>query len=563
MSRRSNPAVPSAASTRVDAFASERWATLARGVEVSVDEPVVVALSGGADSVYLLRVIAASDPRPRVVAVHVDHGLRGEDSRADARFCADLCAELGVPLRRRSIVLDADGPSLEARAREARYAALCDEARAADARVIATGHHADDAVETLLLRWIRGTAMEGLSGLERRLVLDGALHATPTARANAARATAGRARAAREEPLVIVRPLLALRREEVRRALVAHGFAWREDRSNDDARFARNRVRNVLVPRLLEFGGSQAIENLRAFGRAVEELEERCAERTADLAWSPPAHAAARRGVDDAHLGGTIARARLMPLPRALQRRVLWRLLCEGTGAAPARAVLTRLVDDLDAGRTTVHALRGGWILRLRSDALHLEPPAPRHVTTEAHDATSGTDASPQQLELYPRRTDEERVLAIPGRVTLGDGRAIVGDTWEVASSADVERDALSCELDLDRLRGPLVVRFPRRGDRFHGLGAPGSKPLTRFLADAGVPREGRARVPLVVAGGEIVWVAGLRPCHAARVVPSTRRRLVLRLEHPRLAREPRGREPRAPKLPFDPERTRETPLRR
>lgn len=562
MNHRSNPAPPPSTSTNVDAFAADRWATLARGVEVSVDEPVVVALSGGADSVYLLRVLAASDPRPRVVAVHVDHGLRGEASRADARFCADVCDELGVPLRVVSIALDPDGPSLEARAREARYAALCAEARAADARVVATGHHADDAVETLLLRWIRGTAMEGLSGLERRLVLDGALHATPTARANAATAEAGRARTAREEPLVIVRPLLALRREEVRRALVAHGFAWREDGSNADARFARNRVRNVLVPRLLEFGGPQAIENLRAFGRAVEELEERCAERTADLTWSPPAHAAARRGVDDAHLGGTIARARLMPLPRALQRRVLWRLLCEGTGAAPARAVLTRLVDDLDAGRTTVHALRGGWILRLRSDALHLEPPAPRHVTTEASDVAPTTSAS-QQLELYPRRADEERVLAIPGRVTLGDGRAIAGDTWEVSSSADVERDALSCELDLDRLRGPLVVRFPRRGDRFHGLGAPGSKPLTRFLADAGVPREGRARVPLVVAGDEIVWVAGLRPCHAARVVPATRRRLVLRLEHPRLEREPRRREPRAPKLPFDPERTRETPLRR
>src|SRR6201999_2394052 len=103
----------------------------------------------------------------------------------------------------------------------------------------------------------------------------------------------------------------------------------------------------------------------------------------------------------------------------------------------------------------------------------------------------------------------------------------------------DVLRSGLACELDLETLDPEasghaLEVRFPRPGDRFHGLGAPGSKPLSRFLADAGVPREGRARVPIVVSGREVVWFAGIRPCEHARVSSRTRRRLVLRLLHPR-----------------------------
>jgi tRNA(Ile)-lysidine synthase len=108
-------------------------------------------------------------------------------------------------------------------------------------------------------------------------------------------------------------------------------------------------------------------------------------------------------------------------------------------------------------------------------------------------------------------------------------------------------------ELDAHGIDLPLHVRFSLPGDRFHGLGAPGSKGLTRFLADAGVPRDDRARIPLVFAGPELVWVAGIRPCESRRVRASTRRRLRLVLHHP--AAEPgaaaRARQGGAPFFPL------------
>lgn len=526
---------PSPSPAGANPFAPARWSALARAVGVAVDEPVAIALSGGADSVYLLHVVAASKPRPRVLAIHVDHALRGAESERDALFATELCARLRIPFTRVAAPLAHTGPSLEARAREVRYRALCKAAREARIGVIATGHHQDDALETLLQRWIRGTALEGLSALEPRLKVTRGLSATPRVRAHE-RYDDGAGE------IVIVRPLLAQRREEVRRALRANGITWCEDSSNSDLCFTRNRVRRALVPRLEELGGAHALENLRAFGNAVEELEERCAALTSTLMWSAPVHAAARRGKDDADWGGSIARAELMRLARPLQRRALWRLLTEGAGASPSRASLERIVDDLAAGRCAVHALPRGWSLRLRSKALWLEPP---HTELDR--------TARLQLALYDgSRSETEQRLAVPGSVVFPDGRAITAEVVEIHGSAAVPRSPLACELDYAALEGPLVVRFARPGDRFHGIGAPGSKPLARFMSDAGVPREGRARVPLVLSGTEVVWVAGIRPCQRARVSARTERRLVLQLVHPTAEAALRAKRRDEPALPFE-----------
>ena len=236
------------------------------GAGLAPTEPVLLALSGGADSVYLLTALAKAEPRPRVLAVHVDHRLRGDESREDAAFCARTCAKLGIPFSSREVEVDPEGPNLEARAREARYKALALEARNAGLTTILTGHHEDDALETLLLRWMRGSALPGLAGLKARNIL-GRDSSTGDARS---------------EQLTVVRPLLSMRREEVRRLLRDSGMDWREDSSNESPRFTRNRVRNELMPEIAETCGEGGFENLRAFASAVESLEEELAARTAD-----------------------------------------------------------------------------------------------------------------------------------------------------------------------------------------------------------------------------------------------------------------------------------------
>jgi tRNA(Ile)-lysidine synthase len=528
--------------TRPPADWNRRWSHLARTVGLDPRAPVVLALSGGADSVLLLHLLVAARERPAVTAVHVDHGLRGLESDLDALFCARLARELGVPFVRRRIELEPGPPSLEARAREARYRVLARECRRVRCRTLITGHHADDGLETLLMRWTRGTDLTGLASLRARLELEIDGH-----------------------PLRIARPLISMRRAEVRRLLTDADLTWREDSSNRSPAHTRNRVRNVLLPEVLRLAGRGGVENLHAFGRAVEELEANLAGATAYLAWSPIQAASACRSAAQAHLGGTLSRAPLMQLPSALRRRALWRLLLEGTGRAPRRALLERLLSDLRRGRCVRHALPRGWSLQMRSATLDLQPPraalraASERGRAQAHlpfPEPAGTHAD----RYLPFDVERAVALAVPGAVVLTDGRQITTERVLADPARELPRGRLEVELDLCPAE-PLEVRWLRPGDRFHPLGAPGSRPLARILADCGVPRGERDRVPLVVRGEEIVWVAGLRPSETARVGPKTPARVVLRMHaaapepeaslldtpQPLLAGEPAGGAAHAP----------------
>ena len=454
---------------------STRWAGLAHAAGLRPEQPVALGLSGGADSVYLLHLLARSAERPRVLAVHCDHGLRGDASHEDAAFCARLCARLGVPFARIRLELDPEAPGLEARARKARYEALASEAESAGIPIVLTGHHGDDALETLLQRWTRGSALPGLPGLKRNHT-----HASG---------------------VQIVRPLLTLRREEVRRLLRDQGLEWREDASNLDPTFTRTRVREGLLPDLEASTEGAAVDGLRAFARAVEGLEDELASRTAHLSWEPDATGTAQ-----------LPRSSVASLPQALRRRVLWRLVQEGSGGSPGRTLLDAILGDLEANRPARHCLPGGWLLDLTADELCLLPP--------------GSGLPEPRFDLDP----EARVLTVPGQLRLPDGRVLTAEIIEAAGSDGHPLDPSCVELDSDQLDGELQVRAPREGDLVHPLGAPGSRRLVRFLADAGVPAGDRPSIPLVLAGDDIVWVAGVRPTDRARLRAATQRRVRIAL---------------------------------
>lgn len=489
---------------RPERFA-ERWRRLAGRLDLPPNTPLLLALSGGADSVLLAHLIAAAEPSLDVLVVHVDHGLRGADARADAHFCESLCRALGLPFKLRFAALDPAGPDLERAAREARYALLLQEARLSDPpRTVLTGHHADDALETLLMRWMRGGGLASLAGLRERVELVGLTAGDFTAHPGLA-------------PVTVLRPLIAMRRNEVRRTLRDRGLAWREDASNQDARFFRSRVRHGLLAQVEALAGQQGLDNLAAFSRAVETLEDRLAAATAHLAWHRPTFADATAADPAGHPGGELPRAELMRLSPPLLRRALWRLLVEGTGRAPGRALLELLAGDLRAGRCARHSLPGEWQLVLRSDRIQLLPPATDATPLARPDASQA---------LLPFAVDEpgQRTLAVPGIVTLPDGRRLSAELGPAPAPEAIPRGRREVLLDADTLLFPLAIRLPTSGDRIHPLGAPGGKPLRRFLADAGIPREERARIPLVLSAGRIVWAAGVRPAEPNRVRSSTRR---------------------------------------
>jgi tRNA(Ile)-lysidine synthase len=198
------------------------------------DSHVVLAISGGADSVALLRAIvalkAACGGSGKMFTAHLNHGLRSDEADADAVWVAALCERLSVPLEiakaNVSLLADQQGDGLEAAARAARYDFLQQTAERLGARFVATAHTADDQVETVLQRILRGTGLSGLVGIPRARPLSNSV--------------------------ALVRPLLAVKRREIIDYLATLGQDYRVDSSNDDSRFTRNRLRHELLPLLRE-----------------------------------------------------------------------------------------------------------------------------------------------------------------------------------------------------------------------------------------------------------------------------------------------------------------------
>ncbi len=218
-------------------------AALARG------STVVVATSGGPDSIALLHVMAKLEGEldVRVHAHGIDHGLRAEAAR-ELDLAEELARSLGVPFARTAVTVT-PGANLHARARRARYDALADAARAVDATAIATAHHADDRAETFLLRLLRGAGAGGLAVLPARAWLE---H--------------GRG-------VELVRPLIRARRTDVVAHVERHRLPFAEDPSNRDPRYLRSRVRAELVP-LLEELGPGIVGHLEALADELVEVRE-------------------------------------------------------------------------------------------------------------------------------------------------------------------------------------------------------------------------------------------------------------------------------------------------
>ncbi len=257
---------------------------------VPAGERVLVAVSGGADSLALLLMLH----RERDVVVgHVNHGLRAEESDADARFVQDRCAALGVPcVVQRVDVPQRDGTFSEAAARTVRYAALLQIAREHGCSHLATGHTASDNLETIVLNFLRGATVEGFGGIKPHTSL---------------------------AEIALVRPLWQATREQVQELLHNAGWTWRDDSSNASTHYARNRVRHELLPFLAEHAGGKSLNALaRQTARAAQLWRD-------DIAWMNEAAREQMKAItvqEQPHLVALNGLA-FCALPIALQRRVL------------------------------------------------------------------------------------------------------------------------------------------------------------------------------------------------------------------------------------------------
>lgn len=444
---------------------------------------VLVALSGGADSVALLlilRELEAAGALSVAGAAHLHHGLRGADADADERFCRQLAAREGVAFAAERIdvaaLARAQKRSLEDAARQARYGFLERARVSLDADLIAVAHTSDDQAETFLLRLLRGAGTRGLSGIRPR---------------------AGR----------VIRPLIDTTRGSLRDCLAARGQLWREDASNADVGIPRNRVRHELIP-ALRSRFSPGIDAILARTAGLAQQDE-------DFLQDRAIELAARIVLTDERLQITLDADALARAPRALSSRIVQRMLERHAGGRPISFDHVEAVLRLDQGQAVSlpgqDAVRTGDVLIVRTR------PAGHRSSDVGY------------------RNGFAFSLSIPGEVELASGLAVTAERLEAGSRRPSKWEARGTEVGVaaQGLQLPLGIRSRRPGDRFRPLGAPGPRKLQDFFVDRKVAREERDTVPLVVDGRDrIVWVVGQSVAEDFRVTDPSRGVILLKVRH-------------------------------
>lgn len=434
---------------------------------------MLAAVSGGIDSTALVLVLDRLAQRGQLpggfAIAHVDHGVHGQ-SRIAARHVARLARARSVGFLERRLPLPT--PRGEQALRIARYAALKTMADEAGARLLLTAHHADDDLETVLFRFLRGAGPRALAGIPAVRQADG---------------------------MTIARPLLPATRRELHDLVGSAGEAWVEDPTNRDPGPTRNRIRLQLLPGLRERHGEdidRALRSLAAHAHRCAEHLERGAQRllaqrcTRVTSWR-----------FQLTLAGLPARARPF-LEEALRS-----LLQELTPGGPVPWPLVRRATDLRAARpgTQVEGPGRPSILRTRNGLLLMDRQRARHA------GTPDPIALPDGMERFAEtewwvgrvRTHRSPFRGLP-------------DPWRVW-------------LDPDAVPEPWRLRSRRPGDRFHPLGRAEQGDLRSFLQRRHVPRCDRDRMPLVVdAEDRVIWIPGIEVSHHARLRRGSRRSVEL-----------------------------------
>ena len=438
---------------------------------------ILVAVSGGADSMALLHTLhgLAKSKRWRLTVAHLEHGIRGKTSREDAAFVRALALRLKIPCVMARVkvpeLAKRNGISLEMAARQARYAFLARTARKVGADMIATAHTADDQAETLLLKFLRGAGRGGLSGIAPATVVSG---------------------------IRVIRPLLEVPRSQIEAYLRGQNNIWREDESNTDTVFLRNRVRHELLP-LLEREYNPGIRKTLQRTRDVLSAEDEwlddlargilaeCLDESAAL---PPLPQGER-------VGGRVPLQsdRLSAYPLAARRRVI-RLWLFGQGVPEEGLAFDAIarVNQL-AGKTTgsgTTELIGGWKVRRHYDSLLVE--SPREVESPTIRV---------KLKIIGKTVISEWGITVTTMLRPGVCREKGRGPGKLPSKASLNAALLD--------KRNLWIRGWKPGDRMVPFGMKGSRKVQDILGDAKIPRAERHLVPVIECDGEIIWIPGYR----------------------------------------------------
>lgn len=442
-------------------------------------DKVLIGVSGGPDSIALLHILWTLKDDLRIIPVvaHLNHQLRGEEAKEDARSVREFSEKLGLPC----YIEEADaksyhknsGLSLQEACREIRFSFFEQLAGKLGAGRVALGHHADDQAETILLNLLRGAGISGLKGISYVRGL-------------------------------YIRPLLEIRRKEIEEYCLQHHLPVRQDSSNLKPVYTRNRIRLNLLPLLEREYNPQIIHALVQLGNLCSE-EDSFLEELALINFE---------NIKTNEKNGMVVldNNALCSLSAPLCRRVLRLAWEEITGET--KELSYHHVEKL---MELLHKKAGGRVMIL-----------PRGIRALKTNNVLQFSRETEPIPILPYK----HPLIVPGVTYIPEIdlciQAEVINLRDAPSFAEMSpNEAL---LDYDLIKQPLYVRRRLEGDVFSPLGVDGTLKLKKFLIDGKIARYKRDKIPLVVSGDDIVWVGGLRSAQGWKVTGGTVKCLYLQI---------------------------------
>ena len=442
----------------------------------------LVGVSGGTDSLALLHLLWRQLGADRLIVAHLDHGLRPE-SADDAHFVANTAASWKIPCVTKKIqvkdVAASSGLSMEAAGRQVRYQFFAGEAKRVRANAVLVAHHADDQAETILLHLLRGSGSAGLRGMLPIGQVPGA------------------------EMVPLIRPFLNIFRSEIERYCAKHELSPRQDDSNEDVRYARNRIRHELLP-LLQTYNPQIAARLQQLSIITAD-EYALQESQLDQIWST----LLKRESDqwlilDRHLFA--------------EQAVAWQRLALRRAVQRLRPTIT------DIGFRTVEQARELILKKQSGSEATLPGQLVMQVTAQElifGDVRSKRPSDEPQLE-----TEQPILLPIPGSVNIGSDWRIVAELKPTFSVEAVRKNKERWRAFVSLTGGESVwIRPSMPGERFQPLGLKGhSQPIQDLLGDRKVARGRRPLWPVVATETHAVWIVGQHLDERVRVAADTAR---------------------------------------
>lgn len=441
---------------------------------IKTGDKVLVGFSGGADSTSLLLGLWHLKSRYRfsILAAHINYNLRGDDSLIDQEFVKNFCFKRNISLVIKSVTLKTES-NLENKAREIRFEYFNKISTLYKINKIALGHNKNDQAETVILRLFRGAGLTGLRGIK---------------------------------PMnnQIIHPLLPFSRQEILDFLKQENTLWREDLSNQENIFSRNKVRNELLPWITKNLNAKVIERLFDTSSIFGEMDD-ILRNLANLRISK---ALIKHSQDDFRFSLEILRKTKSILRFYIYREIYKRL----SG------------DEKDFYQKNFEIIES-IIYSQGSKKIIL--PKNIYVFKEYNDLIFGNVSELEEIDVQNKR----EIVSLRNRFTFEDYRIIMKKLKKIPPKRYLFEDKKITYIDLDKTSFPITIRHRQSGDRFYPLGMKNSKKLKDFFIDEKVPKFERDKVLLFCDNEKILWIAGMRIDNRVAVTNSTKNILKLKIE--------------------------------